>query len=163
MKKNLKALKKLFPEKYQPKSAKNTAVPASIIPAQPKAATPTTIPAPAAKGPASNQHHPLSKSNRPQPQMTFPTKAETSSSPKIAVSPIVLTIAKAAGEEGMYAFDLIRFPELLAKHGIDVAKAHPALATQADQHNRQETDKVLAFWKARNERITSYRSEVVVS
>lgn len=50
----------------------------------------------------------------------------------------------------MYAYDLIRFPELLEAHGIDVAKAHPALATQADQYNRRETDKVLAFWENRN-------------
>lgn len=50
----------------------------------------------------------------------------------------------------MYASDLLRFPELLTKHGINPTKAHPGLAAQADQYNRQKTDEVIKFWENRN-------------
>lgn len=63
--------------------------------------------------------------------------------------PIVTRLAYAAGEEGMYASDLIRFPELLAKYKLLVADCHAAVASNADQLNREENSKVLAYWKGR--------------
>lgn len=57
------------------------------------------------------------------------------------------SVADAADQEGMYSQDLLRFPELLLRHGIDPAVVTHGLAHRADQLNRQRINSLLDRYK----------------
>lgn len=55
----------------------------------------------------------------------------------MAISPQVKKLADVADRLGMYATDVIRFPELLKQYKLDGAKGLHTLATDADRYNRE--------------------------
>lgn len=202
MKINLKALKKLFPEKYaskpakkleaksakqsklpttkpKPKSAKSAEVTASTTPAPQSRATPTTTPAQDAKVLAGSQsgvnsstkgveklEGSLQSTKQSNLSKSIPTSsgvtgksgktltpAPTMTASSSEVSPQVRKLANAADRLGMYATDVIRFPELLTQFKLDEAMAHHhGAAVEADRYNREYSVRLMRRKDALNER-----------
>lgn len=89
-----------------------------------------------------------------------PSKDKKSTIISLEISPLrlidevdpAIALAEAADKEGMLAKDLIRFPALLAKHGISDAGGLHGAARRADELNRKLIDELLTRHK-RKERV----------